>query len=184
MLSVEHVFFLLEKVYSCSCLAIQPSTVCDSAVCDWNWKRIFPWQNVRSYAHLCSRLIPHWYPRWEGEITTRSDVCHQTLMEDSFRHASIVAVSLRSDFPPIGSWTGGAAGRPPGDLAVFAAMFANTVTIQMSAGVSVWLTQIILNQFGYSLAAALWLKISQKTPQRPWNEIFCIFSIKHDPINK
>lgn len=164
-------FFLLEKVYSCSCLAIQLSTVCNSAVCDWNWKRIFPWENVRSFTHLCSRLIPHWYPRWEGEITTRSDVSHQTLMEVSFWHASMIAVSLHSDFLPVGIWTG-AAGRLPGDLALFAVMFANTVTIQMSAGVSVWRT---LTNSNYSEPIWLFARCSsftkkpQETPQRPWN---------------
>lgn len=43
------------------------------------------------------------------------------------------------DLLPFGIWTGGAAGRLRGDLAAFAAMFANTVTIQMSEGVQVYL---------------------------------------------
>lgn len=43
------------------------------------------------------------------------------------------------DFVPIGIWTGGVAERLRGDAAVFAVMFANTVTILMSEGVQVYL---------------------------------------------
>lgn len=43
------------------------------------------------------------------------------------------------DFVPVGIWTGGVAERLRGDVAVFAAVFANTVTILMSEGVRLYL---------------------------------------------
>lgn len=66
-----------------------------------------------------------------------ADVCHQNLMDVSFfdtlplRRAPCEAAR---DFVPIEIWTGGVAERLRGDAAVFAAMFANTVTILMSGG--------------------------------------------------